>query len=122
MAADGTETEVDAVIFCTGYRLGGREDGRPAVEIHGRDGRRLAEVLADKAQAYRGVALPGFPNYFTVCGINGVVGYGALIASAELTTELIASLIKRLVDEDLRSIEPRADVTDRYNDRSSRAG
>lgn len=120
VAADGTETEVDAVIFCTGYRLGGREDGSPAVEVHGRDGRRLAAVLAAKAQSYRGVAQPGFPNYFTVCGINGVVGYGALIASAELTTELIAKLTKRLVDENLRSIEPRADVTERYDDQIQR--
>lgn len=116
VAADGSETPVDVVIFCTGYRLGGREDGTPALEVYHRDGRRLAEVLAERVQAYRGIALPGFPNYFTVCGINGVVAYGSLFASAELATELIASLASRLIREGLRSIEARADVTDRYNE------
>lgn len=120
VAVDGSEIPVDVVIFCTGYRLGGREDGAPALEVYNSDGRRLADVLAEKVQAYRGIMLPGFPNYFTVCGINGVVAYGSLFASAELATELIASLASRLVGEDLRSIEARADVTDRYNEQIQR--
>jgi len=115
VATDGTEVPVDVVIFCTGYRLGGREDGTPAVRVYGRDGRSVSEVLAEKVQAYRGIALPGFPNYFTVCGINGSVGYGSLFASAEVGAEAIASLAGRLVREDLATIEARSDVTDRYN-------
>lgn len=111
VAADGSRTEVDVVIFCTGYRLGRRDDGSPAVEVYGRDGRRLAEVMAQQAAAYRGIAIPGFPNYFTVCGVNGVVSYTSLFASAELQTELIASVTSRLIGEDLTSIEARADVT-----------
>lgn len=116
VAADGSETMVDAVIFCTGYRLGGREDGTPAIEVYGRDGRRLADVLAERAVAYRGVGLPGFPNYFNVCGVNGVVSYTSLFASAELETEFIVSLAQRVVSGEVTSMEPRADVTMRYTD------
>ena len=116
VAADGTETPVDVVIFCTGYRLGGREDGSAAVEVYGRDGCRLAEVLAERPMAYRGLAVPGFPNYFTVCGINGTISYSSLIASAEVETEAITSLVRRILDEDLVSIEARADVTEQYTD------
>jgi cation diffusion facilitator CzcD-associated flavoprotein CzcO len=36
--AAGEEHPADIVIFCTGYRLGGREDGSPAVEVYGRGG------------------------------------------------------------------------------------
>ena len=116
VAVDGSTTKVDVVIFCTGYRLGGRDDGSPAVEVYGRDGRRLAEVMARRAAAYRGIAIPGFPNYFTVCGVNGVVSYTSLFASAELETELIASLASRLIGEDLTSIEARPDITLDYTD------
>jgi cation diffusion facilitator CzcD-associated flavoprotein CzcO len=116
VAADGAEIDVDAIIFCTGYRLGGREDGTPAVEVHGSGGRRLVDLLAERAASYRGIGFPGFPNYFTVCGVNGVVSYTSVIASAELETELIATLAGRVLAGELRSIEPRADVTEHYTD------
>jgi len=116
VAADGSEHEVDVVIFCTGYRLGGRADGRPAVEVHGRGGGRLVDALAGRPEAYYGLAVPGFPNYFTVCGINGTVAYGAVFASAELATEAIAHYARRLVDGEFRSVEVRPDVTRRWSE------
>ncbi len=116
VAADGSHHQVDVVIFCTGYRLGGRADGSPALEVYGRAGRRLVDHLADKVEAYRGIALPGFPNYFTVCGINGTVGYGSVTASAELQTEAIASLARRMSRGEFRSIEVRNDATSRWSD------
>jgi len=116
VASDGSEYPVDVVIFCTGYRLGGRADGRPAVEIMGRGGERMVEHLAGRPEAYRGMALPGFPNYFTICGINGTVGYGSVTASAELETEVIAKFASRLQHGEFRSIEVREDVTRQWSD------
>ena len=116
VATDGSVSPVDAVVFCTGYRLGGRADGRPAVDVYGRGGRRLAEALAERPEAFLGVAVPGFPNYFTVCGINGSVAYGAMIASAEIQTEAIAAWAQRVLEEGLRSVEVRADATARFNE------
>ncbi len=115
VAADGSRHRADVVIFCTGYRLGGREDGRPAVELLGREGRRLIDVLRASPQAYRGLAVPGFPNYFTLPGLNGVVGYGAVIASAEVASERIATETVRLVSGACRTVEARAEATARFN-------
>lgn len=115
-AEDGSETPVDVVIFCTGYKLGGRDDGRPAVEVHGRLGVTMREALRARPEAYRGVAVPGFPNLFTVCGINGTVAYGPVFLSAELATEFIGRLIRRVLDEDLHAIEVRPEVVARYNE------
>lgn len=113
--ADGSRHQVDAIVFCTGYKLGGREDGRPALDVHGRGGQHLLAALAEHPEAYRGVAIPGFPNYFTVCGINGVVAYAPLFLSAELQTDYITRWVRRLRDEDLASVEVRSDATRRYN-------
>ncbi|MFN0028197.1 MAG: flavin-containing monooxygenase [Acidimicrobiales bacterium] len=115
VAADGSRHHADAVIFCTGYRLGGREDGRPAVEVVGRDGRRLIDALRANPQAYRGIAVPGFPNYFTLPGINGVVGYGAVIASAEVASERIATETGLVVNGSCRTVEARLAPTERFN-------
>lgn len=115
VAADGTETTVDVVIFCTGYRLGSRADCSPAVDVFGRDGRQLRRVLAERTEAYRGVAIPGFPNYFTICGINGTVGYTGLFQTVELDAAYVARWTARILNEDLLSVEPRADITERYN-------
>lgn len=115
VAADGSRHPADVVIFCTGYRLGGREDGRPAVEVFGRDGRRLIDALRANPRAYRGIAVPGFPNYFTLPGINGVVGYGAVIASAEVASERIAAEASRLVTGACATVEATAEATERFN-------
>ncbi len=115
VADDGTEIEVDVVIFCTGYRIGSRADGRAAVDVFGRGGQEMSAILAQRPEAYFGVAIPEVPNYFTMNGINGTPGYSSLFNSAELHAELAASLIGRLVDGNLTSVEARRESTDRYN-------
>jgi cation diffusion facilitator CzcD-associated flavoprotein CzcO len=114
-AGDGSETAVDVVILCTGYKLGGRADGRPALEVTGPDGTTLRQALGRRPEAYRGVAVPGFPNWFTVAGINGTSGAGSLVQSAELAAEFIATLVRRVVAQELHSLEVRADVVADYN-------
>jgi cation diffusion facilitator CzcD-associated flavoprotein CzcO len=115
VAADGTEHPVDVVIYCTGYRLGGRSDGSAALDVFGRGGETLRNVIARRTEAYRGVAVPGFPNYFTVCGINGTVAYGPVFLSAELEADYIARWAKRFGAEGLISVEARLDATEHYN-------
>ncbi len=116
VADDGTDVEVDAVVFCTGYRLGGRADGTPAMELVGRGGRRWVDVVAERAAAYRGVATPGFPNYFTVVGINAAVGYTAVFASAEVCSEFITRVSAPVLAGQRKSVEARADATLAYTD------
>lgn len=116
VAADGSEAEVDVVIFCTGYKLGARTDGRPAVEVIGRNGQSLGQALRKRPESYRGVAIPGFPNYFTVGGLNGVVAYTSLIYSSEVHADYIAKRIEDIARRDLRAAEVRGDVTRAYND------
>ena len=116
VAADGSSTDVDVVIFCTGYRLGGRADGSAALDVYGRGGETLRNRISRQTMAYRGVAVPGFPNWFTVCGINGTVAYGSLILSAEVETAYITRWVQRMVDEGIRSVEAREDATEAYNE------
>ncbi|MEZ5411747.1 MAG: NAD(P)/FAD-dependent oxidoreductase [Acidimicrobiales bacterium] len=115
-AADGSATDVDVVIFCTGYRLGGRADGAAALDVYGRGGETLRNRISRQTMAYRGVAVPGFPNWFTVCGINGTVAYGSLILSAEVETDYITRWVQRMANDGIKSVEAREDATEAYNE------
>jgi len=112
----GRSVEVDVIVFCTGYKLGGRANGRPAMNIAGRDGIPLIQALSARPESYRGVAIPGFPNYFTINGINGPIAYTSLIGSAEVHTDYIVKRIKDLAAMRLSSLEVKSEVTRRYND------
>lgn len=111
VAADGGETEVDVVIFCTGYAPGTPERRRAALEVVGRGGRTLSSALTERPEAWRGLAVPGFPNHFTICGINGAVAYASYFDSAELATEWVARWARRIVDGEIRTVEVRPEPT-----------
>lgn len=116
VSTGGRAVEVDVIVFCTGYKLGGRADGRPAMNITGRGGLPLTKALAAQPESYRGVAIPRFPNYFTINGINGPIAYTSLIGSAEVHANYIVKRISDIAELDLRAIEIKPDVTRRYND------
>ena len=62
----GAEHEADIIVFATGFdAMTG-----PLVNlgIEGRDGVKLADYWADGPVSYLGLAMPGFPNLFTVTG------------------------------------------------------
>ncbi|PWQ88944.1 monooxygenase, partial [Enterococcus faecium] len=65
----------------TGFKVLDTENV-PTYEVIGRDGRSLSKFWNEhRLQAYEGVSVPGFPNFFTVFGPYGYVGssYFALI-------------------------------------------
>ena len=116
VAADESETQVDVVIFCTGYAPGTPERRRVALDVVGLGGRSLSTALAAAPEVYRGMAIPGFPNYFTVCGINGVVSYASYFDTVELETGYLARWAQRFAEGDVASVEARADLTHEYNE------
>ena len=59
VAADGSEREVDAIVFGTGFHVTDMPIGD---RILGADGRTLAEHWKDGMAALRGCAVDGFPN------------------------------------------------------------
>ena len=59
MTADGTEREVDTIIFGTGFHV---TDLPVAEHIRGRDGRTLAERWEGSPQAHRGTTVAGYPE------------------------------------------------------------
>ncbi|MBI1209960.1 MAG: NAD(P)-binding protein [Alphaproteobacteria bacterium] len=61
---DGTEYEVDCIIFATGFEVGTSYTRRAGFEVYGRGGETLTSHWADGVRTLHGVTARGFPNCF----------------------------------------------------------
>lgn len=110
--ADGEIHDVDVLILATGFEVMD-PDGVVTYPITGPQGRTLSQFWTDhRLQAYEGVSVPGFPNFFTVFGPYGYVGssYFALI-------ETQSHHIVRCLEHSRRRGATRVEVTQQANDR-----
>jgi cation diffusion facilitator CzcD-associated flavoprotein CzcO len=73
ITADGKERKVDAIILATGFRRGERHT-QPTIPIYGKGGEELEDYWdAHGRQAFKGVSITGFPNFFLAFGPYSVV-------------------------------------------------
>lgn len=101
--ADGTVHELDVAICATGFDA---VDGNyTRVAIKGREGKTLREHWADGPTSYLGVAVPFFPNLFTILGPNGP--FTNLPPTIETQVEFISDII---ADTENRDKAPDAQV------------
>lgn len=117
VTADGERHEVDIVVVCTGFDA---VNLLSSFNLHGRGGRNVREHWdAHGAQAYLGVATPGFPNFFMLAGPNTALGHGgSVVALLETQVQYVMSLLKAALNAHERfEIEVRQDVHDAYNAR-----
>ncbi|MCF2532490.1 flavin-containing monooxygenase [Yinghuangia soli] len=112
VTADGTEHPLDVLVLATGFKA---TDYLCAVDIFGAGGRSLRETWADGAEAYRGVAVSGFPNLFLLYGPNTNQPGNSIIFVLESQARFVMSAIRRLLRTGAGSLEVRQDAQDRFN-------
>jgi cation diffusion facilitator CzcD-associated flavoprotein CzcO len=72
--AGGREHEVDVLVLATGFEVFDKGN-MPPFPVRGPDGPELAEWWSEnRFQAYEGVSIPGFPNFFMILGPYGFNG------------------------------------------------
>jgi cation diffusion facilitator CzcD-associated flavoprotein CzcO len=109
--ADGTEHEVDTVIYGTGFKA---VDFLGSLDVYGRRGRRLHDDWADGAEAYLGTVVPGYPNLFTLYGPN-TNGVTSIISILEAQSEFVRRVLDDMGRRQLRAVEIKQHVHDQYN-------
>lgn len=90
--ATGVERAFDVLILSTGFQP---QRFLNSIEVEGRDGRSLHDVWAERASAFLGVTVPGFPNFFVLYGPN-TNGGTSIIAQLERQAELAVKAIRRI--------------------------
>jgi cation diffusion facilitator CzcD-associated flavoprotein CzcO len=111
---DGALHELDVIVYATGFDA--HAYMRP-MTISGPDRSTLEEAWAEGPRAYLTVAIPGFPNLFTLMGPHSPVGNHSLIAVAETQAAYIVKWLTRMRSESVDTITPTDAATDSYNAR-----
>ncbi|MFI6689440.1 flavin-containing monooxygenase [Streptomyces sp. NPDC050485] len=93
VAADGTGTEVDAIIFGTGFHV---TDLPIADRVVGADGHTLAEAWKGGMESLRGATAAGFPNWMTIIGPNTGLGNSSMILMIESQLSYMADYLRQL--------------------------
>src|SRR5882757_820170 len=110
---DGETRDVDVLILATGFKVLD-PDSVLTYAVNGRGGKSLTQFWDEhRLQAYEGVSIPGFPNFFSVFGPYGYVGssYFALI---EAQTHHIVRCLTRAHRRRANRVEVTHEANDRY--------
>jgi cation diffusion facilitator CzcD-associated flavoprotein CzcO len=92
--AAGQERPVDAIILGTGFQV---TQAYRHIAITGLGGQRLGD-LWDRTgmEAYNGIAIAGFPNYFMLLGPHTALGHNSVVIMIEAQVNYIVDALKKL--------------------------
>ncbi len=102
---DGTEYQLDGLVFATGFEVGTAFARRAEFEIHGRDGKRLSDHWHRGMRTFHGFYSHGFPNLFHL----GLTQTGQTVNYVHMLEEQsrhVAYVIARAVDAGAECVEP----------------
>ncbi|MDF2418510.1 FAD-dependent oxidoreductase [Acinetobacter beijerinckii] len=112
IASDGSQHEVDAIIFGTGFEV---SNPPIAKQIRNKHGKSMDEMWQGSAQGYLGTVVEGCPNAFVMFGPNIAVSSSALII-IEAQLAYILDMLKKVQAQQIETVEIRAEVLQQYND------
>jgi cation diffusion facilitator CzcD-associated flavoprotein CzcO len=118
VTADGTEREVDTIIFGTGFRV----TEPPAADIvRGRGGVNLAETWNGSMEAYLGTTISGFPNLFFLVGPNTGLGHNSIVFMIESQLNYALDALRTMDARGVASIDVRPEAQAAYNAKIQKA-
>ncbi|ORB00065.1 hypothetical protein BST30_23550 [Mycobacterium mantenii] len=106
----GVEHAADVLIMATGFQPA---HYLASYRVVGRSGRTLHEFWAGEPQAFAGITVPDFPNFYILYGPN--TNGGEIVSALQRQAEFAVRSIKRLRDTDVAAIEVRPWFYRRYN-------
>jgi cation diffusion facilitator CzcD-associated flavoprotein CzcO len=112
VSADGTEREVDTIVFGTGFHV---SEIPIATRIRGRDGRSLSETWDGSPSAYKGSAVAGYPNLFFLVGPNTGLGHTSIVFIIESQIQYVLGALRALARSGARTVEVRPEAQAAYN-------
>ncbi|GAA2884166.1 NAD(P)/FAD-dependent oxidoreductase [Streptosporangium fragile] len=104
--------EADVIVYATGFQT---SDPLAPVEVTGRGGRRLAEAWREGAEAYLGIAVPGFPNLFLLYGPNTNLGHNSIIFMIECQVRYVLGCLAHIAARGPMEVRPEAMAAWRRN-------
>jgi len=109
---DGSLRDVDIIVYGTGFAA---SQFLAPMDLKGAQGQSLRALWKDGAEAYLGLSVAGFPNFFMLYGPNTNLGAGSIIYMLEAQAGYIAQCAQLLQARNLKSLEVKAEAQRAYN-------
>ena len=113
LTRDGKTHAFDAIIYGTGFES---TDFLAPLHIEGAGGVDLNTAWRDGAEAYLGITMPHFPNFFMLYGPNTNLGHNSIIFMVESQIRYILSAIAALGARRARAMDLREDKMAEFAD------
>ncbi|MFT7219030.1 MAG: cation diffusion facilitator CzcD-associated flavoprotein CzcO [Candidatus Azotimanducaceae bacterium] len=111
--ANGTEYELDCIIFATGFEVGTEYTRRAGYDIEGRGGIKLSEKWANGMRTLHGLHTRGFPNLFVMS--NGQAAFTTNFPHAmDESAQHIGYIVNQCLDGNISTMEPTAKAEDAW--------
>jgi 4-hydroxyacetophenone monooxygenase len=110
---DEVERPADIIVLATGFRI---NPLAAKLNIFGREGRDLREAFHDDdPQAYLGITVAGFPNFFMMAGPNtGLAHGGSAVFQAESQARYISGMIVQMTENGITSCDVTQSAQDEF--------
>jgi cation diffusion facilitator CzcD-associated flavoprotein CzcO len=112
VTADGTTRAADVIIYATGFRAA---EFLAPMQVSGLGGRRLQDAWRDGAQAYLGITVSGFPNFFMLYGPNTNLGGNSILFMLEGQIGYVLGALRALDAHRLAWLDVRPEVQDAFS-------
>jgi len=106
--------ELDVLVLATGFDA--MTGSFTKIDVRGPRGDVLADAWADGPVTHLGVAVPGFPNFFTITGPGSPSVLINMVLAAEQQVDWIYELIDRCDRDGHRLVEARLDAARQWGD------
>ncbi|KAH7068027.1 flavin-binding monooxygenase-like protein [Paraphoma chrysanthemicola] len=112
IGGDGIFREVDTIICATGFDV----SFKPRFPIVGRNGVSLNDKWDKAPLSYFGVTVPDMPNFMVHGGPPSPLQNGTPLGFFHALGDYAIQMIKKIQFEDLKSVEPKKDVTRNFGE------
>jgi cation diffusion facilitator CzcD-associated flavoprotein CzcO len=111
--ADGSSFDADVIIYGTGFKT---VEAIAEINVAGRDGVKLQDAWRGGIEAYHGITVAGFPNFFLLLGPNTGLGHNSVVFMIESQVEHVMSCLRLLARRGADTIEVKPAALRRFND------
>ncbi|HEX3921041.1 MAG TPA: NAD(P)/FAD-dependent oxidoreductase [Streptosporangiaceae bacterium] len=112
VTADGVTRPADVIVYGTGFKA---VELLAPMRVTGPSGQSLQEAWRDGAQAYLGITVSGFPNFFMLYGPNTNLGGNSIIYMLEGQIGYVLSAVQALEAQRLAWLDVRPEVQESFN-------
>jgi cation diffusion facilitator CzcD-associated flavoprotein CzcO len=114
VSQDGVERQVDAIVFGTGFKV---QDPIPPRTVFGRGGQDLAELWKKGPEAYMGITVTGFPNFFILMGPNTGLGHNSMVFMIESQVHYVMQALKTMKEHGLKTLDVKPQAQQQFIDK-----